>query len=130
MHQISPCPWFDGKAEEAMNFYLAVFHNARVTDVMRYGDAGPGPGPKGSVLTCTFELDGQEFIALNGPPIYQFTPAISLVVKLRDPGRGRRLLGPAAGGRQSPDARPPARLNEPLVERSDDHDPTHRQTDP
>ena len=64
-----------------MNFYLAVFHNARVSDVMRYGDAGPGPGPKGSVLTCTFELDGQEFIALNGPPIYQFTPAISFVVK-------------------------------------------------
>ena len=79
MQKITPCLWFDGKAEEAMNFYLAMFENAKVTNVVRWGDTGPGP--KGSVLTCAFELDGQEFTALNGGPMYQFTPAISLVVK-------------------------------------------------
>ena len=79
MQKITSCLWFDGKAEQAMNFYLAVFKNAKVTNVLRYGDAGPGP--KGSVLTCTFELDGQEFTTLNGGPQYTFTPAISLLVK-------------------------------------------------
>jgi len=78
MQKIFPCLWFDGRAEEAMNFYLSVFKNAKVTDVLRWGDVGPGP--KGSVLTCTFELEGQTFTALNGGPQYQFTPAISLVV--------------------------------------------------
>ena len=62
-----------------MNLYLSLFKNAKMTDVVRWGDTGPGP--KGSVLTCAFELDGQEFTALNGGPMYQFTPAISLVVK-------------------------------------------------
>jgi predicted 3-demethylubiquinone-9 3-methyltransferase (glyoxalase superfamily) len=61
-----------------MNFYLSVFKNAKVTDVLRWGDTGPGV--KGSVLTCTFELEGQTFTALNGGPQYAFTPAISLVV--------------------------------------------------
>ena len=79
MQKISPCLWFDGKAEEAMNFYMSVFKNGKVVNVMRYGDAGPGP--KGSVLAVTFELDGQEFIALNGGPQFQFTPAISMFVK-------------------------------------------------
>ncbi len=78
MQKIHPCLWFDGRAEEAMNLYMAIFANAKMTDVMRYGDGGPGP--KGSVLTCGFELDGQQFTALNGGPMYQFTPAISLVV--------------------------------------------------
>ena len=79
MQKVSPCLWFDGQAEEAMNLYLSLFKNAKMTDVVRWGDAGPGP--KGSVLTCAFELDGQEFTALNGGPMYRFTPAISLVVK-------------------------------------------------
>ncbi len=79
MQKVSPCLWFDGQAEEAMNLYLSLFKNAKMTDVVRWGDTGPGP--KGSVLTCAFELDGQEFAALNGGPMYQFTPAISLVVK-------------------------------------------------
>lgn len=79
MQKITPFLWFDGKAEEAMNFYLSIFKNAKVTDVLRWGDVGPGP--KGSVLTCAFELEGQEFTALNGGPMYQFTPAISLFVK-------------------------------------------------
>lgn len=79
MQKISPCLWFDGKAEEAMNFYMSVFKNAKIVNVMRYGEAGPGP--KGSVLAVTFELEGQEFIALNGGPQFQFTPAISMFVK-------------------------------------------------
>jgi predicted 3-demethylubiquinone-9 3-methyltransferase (glyoxalase superfamily) len=79
MQKISPCLWFDGKAEEAMKFYMSIFKNAKTVNVMHYGEAGPGP--KGSVLAVTFELDGQEFIALNGGPHYQFSPAISLFVK-------------------------------------------------
>ncbi len=79
MQKITPCLWFDGKAEEAMNFYMSIFKNGKTVNVMRYGEAGPGP--KGSVLAVTFELEGQEFIALNGGPHYQFTPAISMFVK-------------------------------------------------
>ena len=78
MQKITPCLWFDGKAEEAMNFYTAIFKDSRVTSVMRHGDAGPGP--KGSVLATTFHLEGQEFIALNGGPMFTFSPAISFFV--------------------------------------------------
>ncbi len=79
MQKIATCLWFDGKAEEAMNFYMSVFKNGNVVNVMRYGEARPGP--KGSVLAVTFELEGQEFMGLNGGPHYQFTPAISMFVK-------------------------------------------------
>jgi two-component system sensor histidine kinase QseC len=79
MQKISTCLWFDGQAEDAMNFYMSIFKNGKVANVMRYGETGPGP--KGSVLAVTFELEGQEFIALNGGPHYQFTPAISMFVK-------------------------------------------------
>jgi predicted 3-demethylubiquinone-9 3-methyltransferase (glyoxalase superfamily) len=78
MQKITPFLWFDNKAEEAMNFYVSVFKNSKVVGVSRYGDAGPGP--KGSVMTATFELEGQRFIALNGGPTFTFTPAISLFV--------------------------------------------------
>jgi predicted 3-demethylubiquinone-9 3-methyltransferase (glyoxalase superfamily) len=78
MQKIVPFLWFDGRAEEAMNFYVAIFKNSKVGNVTRCGDAGPGP--KGSVLTTSFQLEGQDFIALNGGPAYQFTPAISLFV--------------------------------------------------
>lgn len=78
MPKITPFLWFDSKAEEAMNFYVSVFKNSKVVGVSRYGDAGPGP--KGSVMTATFELEGQRFIALNGGPTFTFTPAISLFV--------------------------------------------------
>ena len=78
MQKVTPFLWFDGKAEEAMNLYLSLFKNSKVSDVVRWGDTGPGP--KGSVLTCSFELDGQEFTALNGGPRFKFTEAISLVV--------------------------------------------------
>ena len=70
--------WFDNNAEEAMNFYVSPFKNSKVVGISRYGDAGPGP--KGSVMTATFQLEGQEFIALNGGPLFKFTEAISLCV--------------------------------------------------
>jgi predicted 3-demethylubiquinone-9 3-methyltransferase (glyoxalase superfamily) len=78
MQKITPFLWFNGNAEEAMNFYVSVFKNSKVVSVMRYGEAGPGP--KGSVMGATFQLDGQQFHALNGGPKFAFTPAISLFV--------------------------------------------------
>jgi len=78
MQKITPFLWFDGKAEEAMNFYVSIFKNSNVGRVTRYGDAGPGP--KGSVMSATFQIEGQEFFALNGGPQFQFTPAISFFV--------------------------------------------------
>jgi len=78
MQKITPFLWFNDNAEEAMNFYVSVFNNSKVGSVNRYGDAGPGP--KGSVMSATFQLEGQEFMALNGGPEYKFTPAISLFV--------------------------------------------------
>jgi predicted 3-demethylubiquinone-9 3-methyltransferase (glyoxalase superfamily) len=78
MQKIVPFLWFDGKAEEAMNFYVSVFNNSRVVSVTRYGEAGPGP--KGTVMSATFQLEGQDFYALNGGPQFTFTPAISLFV--------------------------------------------------
>ena len=78
MQKISPFLWFDGKAEEAMRFYVSIFKNSKVGAITRYGDAGPGP--KGTVMVVTFQLDGQEFIALNGGPQFTFSPAISFVV--------------------------------------------------
>ena len=78
MQKITPFLWFDGKAEEAMNFYVSIFKNSKVGKVSRYGDAGPGP--KGSVMSATFTLEGQEFFALNGGPQFTFTPAISFFV--------------------------------------------------
>jgi predicted 3-demethylubiquinone-9 3-methyltransferase (glyoxalase superfamily) len=78
MHRITPFLWFNDQAEEAMDFYVSVFKNSKVGSVSRYGDAGPGP--KGKVMSATFTLEGQEFMALNGGPMYSFTPAISLFV--------------------------------------------------
>lgn len=78
MQKITPFLWFNGKAEEAMNFYVSVFEDAKAGTIARYGEAGPGP--KGTVMTATFQLFGQEFIALNGGPEFSFTPAVSFVV--------------------------------------------------
>ncbi len=78
MQKITPFLWFDGKAEEAMNFYVSIFKNSKTLGITRYGDKGPGP--KGSVMTANFRLDGQEFVALNGGPQFTFSPAISFVV--------------------------------------------------
>lgn len=78
MQTITPFLWFDGKAEEAMNFYVSIFKNSKVGSVSRYSEGGPGP--KGSVMSATFQLLGQEFIALNGGPMFTFSPAISFFV--------------------------------------------------
>ena|ERR1700690_1091678 len=78
MQKITPFLWFDGKAEEAMNFYCSIFKNSKPGRVVRCGDAGPGP--KGSAITATFQLEGQEFLALNGGPLFKFSPAISFLV--------------------------------------------------
>jgi predicted 3-demethylubiquinone-9 3-methyltransferase (glyoxalase superfamily) len=78
MEKITPFLWFDGKAEEAMNFYLSIFKNSKMVSVTRFGEGGPGP--KGAVMTATFQLDGQQFVALNGGPQFTFTPAISFFV--------------------------------------------------
>ena len=78
MPTITPFLWFDNNAEEAMNFYVSVFKNSKVLTVSRYGEAGPGPA--GSVMTAEFQIEGQEFVLLNGGPRFQFTEAISFVV--------------------------------------------------
>ena len=78
MQKIIPFLWFNGQAEEAMNFYTSIFKNSKVLSVARYGDAGPGP--KGSVMTAQFEVEGHQFVALNGGPQYTFTPAVSFLV--------------------------------------------------
>jgi predicted 3-demethylubiquinone-9 3-methyltransferase (glyoxalase superfamily) len=78
MPKITPFLWYDGQAEEAVNFYISIFKNSKIVSMARYGDAGPGP--KGSVMTAAFQLEGQDFVALNGGPQFKFTPAISFVV--------------------------------------------------
>jgi len=76
--KITPFLWFNDNAEEAMNYYVSIFKNSKVLSINRYGEAGPGPS--GSVMTATFELDGQQFTALNGGPEFGFTEAISFFV--------------------------------------------------
>jgi predicted 3-demethylubiquinone-9 3-methyltransferase (glyoxalase superfamily) len=78
MQKITPFLWFENQAEEAAKFYTTIFKNSKITKTMRCGDAGPGP--KGSVLTIGFELDGQPVTAINGGPHYQLNPAFSFVV--------------------------------------------------
>jgi predicted 3-demethylubiquinone-9 3-methyltransferase (glyoxalase superfamily) len=80
--RITPCLWFDTEAEEAARFYASIFRNSRITAVTHYGEGMPMP--KGTVLTVRFELDGQEFLALNGGPTFPFTEAISLMVECKD----------------------------------------------
>ena len=77
--RVTPFLWFDSNAEDAVEFYLSIFKNARRLDELR--NSGGAPGPKGSVVTVSFELDGQHFIAMNGGPGYPFTQAVSLVVR-------------------------------------------------
>ncbi|MSR22441.1 MAG: VOC family protein [Gemmatimonadetes bacterium] len=76
--KVTTCLWFDDNAEEAMSFYVSIFKHSKVLGVSRFGDAGPGPN--GSAMMCTFELAGQQFMALNGGPHFKFTEAISLFV--------------------------------------------------
>jgi predicted 3-demethylubiquinone-9 3-methyltransferase (glyoxalase superfamily) len=82
MQKITPFLWFENQAEEAVEFYTSIFKNSRIGNIARYDEAGAKASgrPAGSVMTVEFELEGQQFIALNGGPHYQFTPAVSFVV--------------------------------------------------
>jgi predicted 3-demethylubiquinone-9 3-methyltransferase (glyoxalase superfamily) len=82
MQKVTPCLWFDTEGEEAASFYTSVFPNSRITDIARYGSAGPRR--EGTVMTVSFELDGQEFVALNGGPEFTFNEAISFQVSCKD----------------------------------------------
>jgi predicted 3-demethylubiquinone-9 3-methyltransferase (glyoxalase superfamily) len=79
MKTITPFLWFDNQAEEAANFYVSIFKNSRVGGITRYSDAGPMP--KGTVMTVSFNLDGEEFTALNGGPLFKFNESVSFVVR-------------------------------------------------
>ena len=93
--------WFDGNAEEAVNHYISSFKNSKILKVARYGEAGPGP--KGSVMTVQFQLEGQEFIALNGGPQFKFTEAISLLVNCDTQAEVDELWSKlSAGGEEGP----------------------------
>ncbi|MBA5865602.1 MAG: VOC family protein [Nitrospira sp. CR1.3] len=85
MQRITPCLWFDDKAEEAAKFYVTLFKNSKLGPITRYGEAGAKVSgrPKDSVMTVTFEIEGQEFMALNGGPLFKFTEAVSFMVKCR-----------------------------------------------
>lgn len=78
MQKITPFLWFDDKAEEAATFYVSIFKNSKIGRISRYGEGGPQP--KGTAMSVTFQLEGLEFMALNGGPEFTFTPAISLFV--------------------------------------------------
>ena len=82
MQKIMPCLWFDSQAEEAVNFYTSLFKNSKITNMARYDEAGAKASgqPKGSIMTVVFQIDGQEFMALNGGPAFKFTEAVSFVV--------------------------------------------------
>jgi predicted 3-demethylubiquinone-9 3-methyltransferase (glyoxalase superfamily) len=101
MPKITPFLWFDSQAEEAAGFYVGIFPNSRIVTTARYGEAGPGP--PGSVMTVVFELDGREFIALNGGPHFKFTEAVSFSVDCKSQveiDRYWSALG--AGGEEGP----------------------------
>lgn len=83
IQKIAPCLWFDDQGEEAANFYVSIFPDSHIDEVMRYGKAGfeVHGRPEGMVMTVAFHLAGQEFLALNGGPHFRFTPAVSLIVR-------------------------------------------------
>ena len=85
MQKITPCLWFDDQAEEAVKFYMSIFKDSMIESVTHYGDAGSEAAgrPKGTVMTVVFKLEGQEFLALNGGPVFKFSEAISLIVNCK-----------------------------------------------
>ena len=85
MQRITPFLWFDNQAEEAAKFYVSIFKNSKIVSITPYGEAGAAATgkPKGTVMIVTFQLDGQEFVAINGGPVFTFSPAISLVVNCK-----------------------------------------------
>ena len=105
MQKITPCLWFDDQAEAAVNFYVSLFKNSKITNVARYDEAGAKASgrPVGTVMTMTFKLDGQEFMALNGGPIFKFTEATSFIVNCESQNEVDRLWDAltAHGGEES-----------------------------
>jgi predicted 3-demethylubiquinone-9 3-methyltransferase (glyoxalase superfamily) len=101
MQKLTPCLWFDTEGEEAANFYTSVFPNSRIVDVTRYGSAGPRP--EGTVMTVSFELEGQQFVALNGGPDFTFNEAISFQVSCQDQEEVDRFWSKLSeGGEEGP----------------------------
>ena len=101
MQRITPFLWFNDNAEEAINLYTSIFPNSKIVSVTRYGEGAPGPA--GSVMTANFELDGLEFIALNGGPLFSFSPAISFFVSCKTQAEVDELWGKLAeGGEEQP----------------------------
>ena len=100
MQKITPCLWFDNQAEEAVNLYISIVRNSKIVNVARYGEAGAKASgmPKGTVLTITFQLDGEEFMALNGGPAFQFTPAVSFLVACKTKEEVDALWGRLSDG--------------------------------
>jgi predicted 3-demethylubiquinone-9 3-methyltransferase (glyoxalase superfamily) len=96
MQKITTNLWFDTEAEEAAKFYVTLFANSKITNISRYSEAGPGPA--GSVMTVTFELDGQEFTGLNGGPVFKFTEAVSLLVNCESQDEVDRLWDALSAG--------------------------------
>ena len=96
MQQISPFSWFDNRAEEAANFYTSIFKNSRIRTIARYPQGSRGPA--GKVMTVTFELDGQTFVALNGGPVFKFTEAISFLVNCETQDEVDELWSKLSGG--------------------------------
>ncbi len=104
MRQITPCLWFDGQAEEAARFYTSIFPNSKIKKITRYGKAAAAASgqPEGSVLTVLFELNGQEFMALNGGPLFKFTEAVSFMVMCENQADVDRYWAAlVAGGEES-----------------------------
>lgn len=96
MQKIVPNFWFDGRVEEALEFYISIFPHARITSISRYGDSGPRP--KGDILVATFELEGQEFAIINGGPGFPHSPAVSLLVHCDNQAEIDRLWTALADG--------------------------------
>ena len=96
MQKITPFLWFDNQAEEAANFYTSVFKNSKILSISRYGEEGPGRA--GTVMTVTFQLNGQEFTALNGGPVFKFTEAISFFVNCQTQEEIDELWGKLSDG--------------------------------
>ncbi len=101
LSKITPCLWFDTEGEDAANFYTSIFENSRILDIQRYGSAGPRP--EGTVMVVSFELDGQQFVALNGGPEFTFDEAISFQVRCDDQAEVDDLWAKlTAGGEEGP----------------------------
>jgi predicted 3-demethylubiquinone-9 3-methyltransferase (glyoxalase superfamily) len=101
MQKITPYLWFNDQAEEAMNFYTSIFKNSKIVNLSRYGEGGPGP--QGTVMSATFQLEGQEFMVLNGGPQFKFTEAISFFVSCKTQEEVDDLWGKLSeGGEEGP----------------------------